>query len=262
MAEKKGLGIKKKAFLGCVILGLILFFSSVISVYEFTSMNKYVADVITDNIKSIDSARDLLNAAENHNLTLMASLEAEFDEIGQNNDDGLVSKFADIQSLFVTPKEKAAADSVLYAYAAYMQVASEAEEMWQFDKFVRRDWFFNRLQPVYLKFREYLNTLTIVSENTLIANSQSLQHNYHRSIMPAFISLILSLVLVLLFNYYLNAYIINPLLKVNKNIKAYRQFGKKYDVKLDSADEIAELNENVKDLIDLNQSYKKHLENK
>lgn len=262
MTEKKGLGIKKKAFLGCVILGLVLFFSSVISVYEFMTMNRYVTDVITENVRSIDSARDLLNAAENHNLTLMACLDDESMDYDPSNDRKLVAKFTDIQSLFSTAQEKMSADSVMIAFATYMQVASEAEEMWQFDKLVRRDWFFNRLQPVFLKFREYLSSLTITSENNLISNSQSLQHNYHRSIMPAFISLILSLVLVFLFNYYLNAYLVNPLLKVNKNIKTYRQFGKKYDVKLDSDDEIAELNANVKDLIDLNQSYKKHLENK
>jgi len=262
MSVKKGLGIKKKALLGCVILGLILLFSSVISIYEFMKMNKYVADVITENIKSIDSARGLLNAAENHNLTLMASLDEESFATERENDRGIASQFVEIGELFTTPQEKLAADSVMIAYAAYMQVASEAERMWEFDSIARRDWFFNRLQPVYLKFRDYLSALTIVCEDTLISNSQSLQNNYHRSIMPAFISLILSLILVLLFNYYLNAYLINPLLKVNRNIKSYRQFGKKYELKIDSDDEIAELNDNVKDLIDLNQSYKKHLEKK
>lgn len=262
MANKKGLGIKRKALLGCIVLGLILLFSSVISIYEFSSMNKYVTDVIADNIKSIDTARELLNAAESHNLTLMACIDADLDGLEKATNDGIAAKFADVRNSFVTTQEKAAADSVMYAYAAYMQVVGEADEVWLLDGYMRRDWFFNRLQPVYIKFRDYIRNLTVVCEDTLITNSQNLQSNYHRSIMPAFISLILSLVLVLLFNYYLNQFFINPLLKVNKDIKAYRQFGKKYDRKLDSGDELAELNDNVKDLIDLNQSYKKQLEKK
>lgn len=262
MGKNKGLGIKKKALLGCIVLGLILLFSSVISVYEFNSMNRYVTDVIADNIKGIDTARELLNAAENHNLTLMSCIDADFESLDNSANRDLAAKFTDIRNSFVTNQEKAAADSVMYAYAAYMQVVGEASDVWMLDGYMRRDWFFNRLQPVYIKFRDYIRNLTAVCEDTLITNSQNLQSNYHRSIMPAFISLILSLLLVLLFNYYLNRFFINPLLKVNKGIKTYRQFGKKYDWKIDTGDELAELNENVKDLIDLNQSYKKQLEKK
>ena len=256
MAGKKGLGIKSKTRLGCVILGLILLFSSVISIYEFRTMNKYVTDIITDDIKCMDSARQLLEVAQKHNISLMEGLENDSFEA----DTLIEGSFKDLKEIFVTERQKTAVDSVMYAYVAYMQVASEAEELWTFDKFIRRDWFFNRLQPVFITFRGYLNDLSIECENALVQDSQNLQHNYHRSIMPAVISLILSLLLVMLFNYYLNYYLINPLLKVNRNIKSYRQFGKKYDVKLDSTDEIAELNENVKDLIDLNQSYKKHIQ--
>ena len=262
MGKGKSFGIKKKALLGCIVLGLILLFSSVISVYEFRSMNKYVTDVIADNISGIDAARDLLNATENHNLTLMSCIDSDLDSFDKTSNEVFAAKFADVRDTFVSAKEKAAADSVMYAYAAYMQVVGEADGVWLQDSFARRDWFFNRLQPVYIKFRDYIRALNVVCEDTLITNSKNLQSNYYRSIMPAFISLLLSLLLVLLFNYYLNQFFINPLLKVNRGIKAYRQFGKKYDIKVDTGDELAELNETVKDLVDLNQSYKKQLEKK
>ena len=260
MANSKGIGIKRKVFLGCIVLGMILFFSSLIAVYEFSKMNNYVSDVIAENIQSINSARKLLDVAESHNRTLMGNIEKDLVDIDNITDNSFADSFSEIRSDFVTPQEQAAADSVMYAYAAYMQVVGEAEEVWMFDQVYRRDWFYTRLQPVYMKFRDYILRLTVVSEDSLISNSQNVQDAFHRSIMPAMISLIFGLVLVLLFNYYLNYYLINPVLRITKGIEGYRLFGKRYDVKVDSTDEIAELNGTVKDIIDLNDSYKNHLD--
>ncbi|MDD2294196.1 MAG: methyl-accepting chemotaxis protein, partial [Bacteroidales bacterium] len=146
-----------------------------------------------------------------------------------------------------------------YAYTAYMQIVREAEDVWLNDDDVRKDWYFNRLQPVYWRLRDYIRELTKVSQDALIANSQSLQTGFYRSIMPALVSVILGIILVLLFNYFMNYYLINPILKITKGIKDYRQFDKSYDVDLDTDDELADLNHSVKDVVDLNQSLKRRL---
>ena len=258
MANSKGIGIKRKVFLGCIVLGMILFFSSLIAVYEFSKMNNYVSDVIAENIQSINSARRLLDVAEKCNLSLIDKIENDT-SIDGVRDNAFASTFSEVRKDFITQKEQSAADSVMIAYAVYMQVAGEAGQAWESDQ-ERNEWFYNRLEPVYMKFRDYILRLTAVSEDSLISNSQNVQDAFHRSIMPAMISLIFGLVLVLLFNYYLNYYLINPVLRITKGIKGYRLFGKRYDVKVDSTDEIAELNGTVKDIIDLNDSYKNHLD--
>ncbi len=260
MAKSKGMGIKRKVFLGCIVLGMILFLSSLSSVYEFSKMNDYVSEEIAENIASIDSARKLLEVAESQNAALMSAIDGDYKSLDSLDNNAFSAALSRAGETFLTQDEKSAADSVMYAFSAYMQVAGEAQDVWMYDTYFRRDWFFNRLQPVYLKFRDYIIKLTEVCEDSLITNSQSLQDAFHRSIMPPMISLILGLLLVLLFNYYLNYYVINPVLKVTKGIKGYRQFGKKYDVRIDSNDEIAELNENVRDVIDLNQSYRNQFE--
>ena len=168
----KTLGIKRKVFLGCIVLAVILFFSSLISIFEFVRMNRYVSGVIADNISSINTARELLSVSEQYNISLMNGLVLENDEeleaLPIAPQEELVSSFENLSKRFVTPQERAAADSVLFAYAAYMQVVSEAEQMWQQDYTERQHWFFNRLQPVYLKFRGYMMQLTSISQDALI----------------------------------------------------------------------------------------------
>ena len=51
---KQPMGIRRRVLLGCIVLCLILFASSLISFFEFGSMNNYVTDVVADNIRSIN----------------------------------------------------------------------------------------------------------------------------------------------------------------------------------------------------------------
>ena len=113
------------------------------------------------------------------------------------------------------------------------------------------------MQPVYAKLKAYIEKLTNDSQDALIHNSQSLQDNFYRSLMPGLISALLGFLMVLLFNYYLNHYLINPILKITRGIKGYLSFNKKYEVKIESNDELAELNDSVNDIIDINKSAKK-----
>ena len=260
----KSLGIKRKVLIACIVLAAILFFSSLISIFEFSRMNRYVSGVIADNIRSINTARELLSISEQYNISLMNGLVLENDEqleelpVGPQEE--LVSSFENLSKRFVTPQERAAADSVLYAYAAYMQVVSEAQEMWRQDYTERQHWFFNRLQPVYLKFRGYMMRLTSISQDALIESSQDVREGTYRSLMPGLVSVLVGLILILLLNYYLNYYLVNPLLKITNGIKGYRYHGRNYSVKLENNDELAELNEAVGDIVDQNQAYKRELE--
>ncbi len=260
----KKLGIKRKVLLGCIVLAIILFFSSLISIFEFTKMNRYVSGVIADNIRSINAARELLSVSEQYNIDLMNGLVLEGSNRPESasieREEELISSFENLSRSFVTPQEQASADSVLYAYAAYMQVVAEADQMWEHDYAERQHWFFNRLQPVYLKFRGYMMQLTSVCQDALIESSQDIREGTYRSLMPGLVSVLVGMIMVLLFNYYLNYFLINPLLKITGGIKGYRYYGRSYAVKLDNDDELEELNEAVGDIVEQNQSFKKELE--
>ncbi len=260
MANFRYMGIKRKVLLGCIVLALILLISSSISMFEFTRMNDHVTELISDNTKSIEISRELLAKAEEYNLRLMHLVVGEVAEesIEVINDDEFISFFSGIRESFVTEQDKANADSVMYAFTAYMHVVREASDIWFISSDdIRKEWYFNRLQPVYAKLNAYIAKLTNDSQDALILNSQSLQDNFYRSLMPGLISALLGFLMVLLFNYYLNYYLINPLLRISHGIKGYLSFNKNYDVKVEGKDELAELNDRVKDIVDINKSAKK-----
>ena len=63
--------------------------------------------------------------------------------------------------------------------------------------------------------------------------------------------------LIFLFNYFVNYYILTPLIKIGRGISLYLKAGKRYDLKLENDDELAELNDNVAQLIDSNRQLQK-----
>ena len=254
--------IKRKVRAGFTVLAFILFFSSIVSLYEFTRMNRVLSHQIEENVKSVNVARDLIMLTEEYNLEVFNSLsqstaltpdqfhasykanfEKEFGETMEDMRQSFTSR--------TTFSEKNYADSVLLAYTAYMQVLREAQDLKEEEPQARQEWYFNRLQPFYIKLRDYIQGLTNASQQALIGNSQKIDATFYRSITPAIASVVVGLLIVLLFNYFINFYLINPLIKISKGISGYRNYRKSYTVDIaNKDDELAQLNQNVNDLIE------------
>ena len=262
--RKSSVGRKVRA--GFAVIAFILFFSSIVSLYEFTRMNRVLTQQIGDNVNSVNIGRDLIMLTEDYNLGVLnaiseyeggeEALSAEQIHPAQNA--RFVEEFSETMEEMrqsftsrTTYNERNLADSVLLAYTAYMQVLSEGREIVQEDPMTRQEWYFERLQPYYVKLRNYIQSLTNASQDALIDNSKKVDATFYRSITPAIASVVVGLLLVILFNYFISFYIINPLVKISKGIQGYRSYRKDYNVEVDNnGDEIDQLNSNVRDIIE------------
>ena len=266
--------IKRKVGAGFTVLAFILFFSSIVSLFEYTRMNRVLTHQIEENVNSVNIARELIILTEDYNMGVLDAMsEPDFDggfvtggpanatnavfikEFGQTMED-MRRSFTQM----TTFKEKNYADSVLLAYTAYMQVLRESRDLdaKNADFQTRQDWYFDRLQPFYMKLRNYIRSLTNASQQALLENSQRVDETFYRSITPAIASVVVGLLVVILFNYFINFYLINPLIKINKGIQGYRNFRKDYTVSVDNnGDELDQLNSSVSDIIEDHKSVHK-----
>lgn len=254
-------GIRSKVFLGSAIIMAMLLLSVLISFLEFGRMNRYLSNLISRNILSVDLSRNLLNQYEKFNSDFFQIWSSDNMEesplslLSDNFDD----EFARLQKTLETEKEKTMADSVRYAYSAYKQVVIESETLWMASKEVRTEWYFSKIQVVFEKFRAYLQRLSDSSQLALTDNYDNLQDSYYRSTMPGIVSMGACVLLVILFCYFLNIYIIVPVLKISKGVRTYRNTNKTYDVDFDNGgDQIHELNDNVKELLAEHKSFVKN----
>lgn len=265
-AEKRRVrSIKRKVGAGFTVLAFILFFSSIVSLFEYARMNRVLTQQISENVNSVNIARDLIMLTEDYNMGVLDAMSepdyegaivtggpadaanAEFIKEFDKTMEDMRRSFTQSTSF----KEKNYADSVLLAYTAYMHVLRESVDMQGAGFQERQDWYFDRLQPFYMKLRNYIRNLTNASQQALVANSQKVDETFYRSITPAIASVVVGLLVVMLFNYFLNFYLINPLIKINKGIIGYRNFRKDYTVEVDNnGDELDQLNDNVRFIIE------------
>lgn len=246
------MAIKKKISLGLVMIGAILLVSSAISIYEFIRMRNTVSNLINDNIASINTARLMLEVSDEYNFDLLQSLgdESNILKLKDKNDTRFSNYLNGVKEKFTTEKEREYADSVLFAYSTYMIIMNDAPSVWQGDYSGRRNWYFNKLHPVYMKLRGYLQELTLTSQNALAENSLTMTDSFYRSIMPGVVAVAVGIILVLLFNYFLNFYFIKPMMRISEGISEYIQRKKSYVVQVDTDEDIKALNENVKELVE------------
>ncbi len=246
------MGIRKKIFLGFVVIGTVLLLSGVLAIYEFVSMRQSMSNLVSDNIKSINSSYLLLEVTDEYNFALLKSMgDAHSAVIPDNKQD---TRFSDYltELKYTNEREQNMADSVVYAYTAYIHIMKEAPLVWQGNYQGRRSWYFDRMYPVYMKLRGYIQKLTAITQEELAVNSQNLSDSYYRSLMPCVVAVGIGIVLVMLFNYFINFYFIRPILSITKGISNYILYKKSYNVVIENYDELQDLNQNVSELIDAN----------
>jgi len=253
------MGIRRKISLGFVIIGVVLFISSVISVFEFSRMRQTVTHLMKDNINSINTSRLLLELTDEYNFDLLSRVikDSSIKSVEIVPDDRLHKYLGNIRRGFISHEERVVVDSLSKAYLDYISVINSTSDIMLKSLGERTKWYEEELRPVYNNLNKYKKQLGLMTQAALAENAKELQEGYYRSIMPGIIAVGAGLMLVLLFNYFLNIYFISPIILISKGIKNYREYNKSYSVQLENDDELQDLNSDVKSIIDENRNLKR-----
>lgn len=254
------MGIRKKISLGFVVIGAILFLSSIIAIFEFNRMRHSVTNLMQDNINSINTSRTLLELTDEYNYMLLSSviLDSTLNPAEVVFDKRFEVYIDNIKSKFTSEEESAVADSLSVAYNRYLKEIGLASKIMTLSVKARKEWYHNKLRPVYENLKMYKRKLGLLTQGALAKNTSELQAGFYRSIMPGIISVAAGIILVMLFNYFINLYFISPILLISRGLKSYKEFNKSYIVQFDNNDELQELNSEIKALIDEHKNLKKH----
>lgn len=249
--------IRKKVYLAAVVISVILTLSAGVAYLEFSRMSRYVSTFIAKNVECINSSNELIELCEGINQDILKNDDSILRRVGDSEEmDVQFQSYVDLISSNITvDSENHYVDSVRYAYAAYMQVVNGVEDMTFEDYSEKVSWYKERVETVYLKLKDYLQTLSSLSQDILSSNYDELSDRYYRSIMPAVLSIGASIVMVILFVYFLNIFVLTPILRIYGGLKDYREFNRSYNVSFDKGgDQVQELNEMVREIVEENKS--------
>ncbi|MDD2538079.1 MAG: MCP four helix bundle domain-containing protein [Bacteroidales bacterium] len=249
------MGISNKINLGFLVVGFVLFLASLVSIFEMGRIRRSVGDVITVNVDNINISSQLLEVTDQNIFALLSQIGITPDSVLQlesiYDDERFDRYLQSTRSTFSTGEEKALTDSIMFAYAAYMQILNEAPALWQESGYLqRREWYSSRLYPTYSRLRKYVQDLISLEQRLLHDNTRLIQDGFYRSMMPGVIAVASSILLLFLLSYFIRIYLIQPIRQIRTGVKNTLLFRKKYQVKLPADDELADLNESVAKLCD------------
>lgn len=253
------LSLREKLTLSLSAIAVVLLVSSIISVLEYRRMSTYVSGIIADDIRNIHVAQNLLNLVDDYNLNILAVIGDE--------DLNTLPDFDQQQFVFACDSLKGAlsgdtmlpmTDSVLYAFSAYMLTSLELESILSSDE-DSRNWYFDRLQPVFHRMRDYMEDLSDVLYDQLQLNSQEFDRGFYRSIIPSSVAVVVGILLIILLLFFILSYYIRPLYKMLAALDDYRSVGKKYNLDFDGDDQLTELNGGIRELADENRQLRRRL---
>jgi len=256
--------MKTKITLALLAIAVTLLVSSVISVLEYSNMSNYVSELIAGNIKNINAAQKLANSTNEYNLQILAIIGDDSNNRLPDFDQQQFVNYCDSLRADLaqgSANEAHLADSVMYSYSAYMLTSLELPDVILSPFTNTRDWYFDRLQPVYNRLRGDIDNLSTAIYKNLQVNSETFDRGFYRSVIPGSVAVGTGLLLVLLLLFYLLAYYANPIYKMLRSLDNYRSLGKKYEYTFDGDDELSKLNEGIREITADNQLLRKRIKN-
>lgn len=242
------MGIRTKIMLGFIILASMLFLSGSISIFELTKLGHAVKGLIYDNYRSIDYSRNMLDALEKQEKSLLL--------FAQGDSTKAFKKYYDSQKIFLanidsatqnlTLKEELAfIDSVRFSYSNFQ---AKSEEIFRSPNF-SLDIYLNEVYPLVIKTNKQVKNLITINQRGLFNSAAFLEASAQRAILPGLIVILTSLIFTFVFTYLVHHYFVSPIIRLTKGINDYVKFNKPFDVPLETKDELSNLKQSIINLI-------------
>ncbi len=247
------MGIRKKILLGFVAIGFILLLSGVVAIFEMTKLTDLISGLLTNNIKTITATNTIEQVVmrQNHVIYNITQDELYLHEFDYTEDTAIISKQIDfINSNITVAGEEPLANKLQTEYQTYQTFLSKVSGVMEQEREQRIAWYLT-YEKSFMSLIATASEITELNQDALLDNAIKLEGNYYRMIMPAIIAIIAGVFMILFFNYFINAYFINPVVQIKESIKSFLSSRIPYNVKVKTNDEINELNEVVKDLTGL-----------
>ena len=110
-------------------------------------------------------------------------------------------------------------------------------------------WYYGNVHQAFLKSKVAVNRLMTLNNKTMYQTASALQNRAGRAIMPGIVAIVSALVFTIIFNFFINLYVILPIKRFTAGIQDYIKSGDQSGLSVDSNDEISDLAKAIRDFI-------------
>lgn len=260
-------GIRGKLIFSLSAIGLVLLISSFITFFEYRSISHHVSELIADNIHSITLVEKISDETSAYNTELgrvlgtrsggempvldIESIDAWCDTLTTlARTDAIRSGVEELRnSLEIYVRESTAINTTSIGFNNVFTGGTGLG-----------DWFYDEFQDKsYRNLRRSLTNLSTEIYTTLELNAERFDNGFYRSIIPEVVAVATGLLLILVLLAFMLSYYVNPLRKMLASLREYRSEGRKYSYEFDGDDELAALNDGIREVCGENQQLRRRI---
>ena len=109
-------------------------------------------------------------------------------------------------------------------------------------------WYLDSVFQAFLQIKATVQQLSDMNDKGMYDAALYLRDKAHRSTMPGIVAMISALVLSLIFSYFVNYFMVSPIIRITRGIRSFLESGTPFEVHIETADEIRELAVSITDL--------------
>ena len=269
-------GIRKRVLVSFLSVVVLLFFAGLVSLFELRRVSSDTEEILRASERNLGLAKDMLDAAARQNKAVVHSIvfrQRDYDTV-------LMGSIAEMARTLEVVRREAVEQAYLDTLSASamnvqrltqeflrlqaQRVASEASGRLELRggedslsmKSVEMDfdgarWYAEAYSKAYDKPTGSIKNYMISTQSSLAPRTEQLKRNAYRAVTPVLISLLVMIAIVLMLYYFVSAYLVRPVLAMNKSLGDYLRFGLPFRIKAEVKDEVAELKDRIDDVIQL-----------
>lgn len=267
-------GIRKRVLVSFLSVVVLLFFAGLVSLFELRRVSSDTEEILRASERNLELAKDMLDAAARQNKAVVHSVvfrQRDYDTV-------LMASIAELARTLEVVREAAVSEAYLDTLSASVenvqhltqeflrlrtQDEAAADGLKPLDDgdtlamksaaadFDGARWYAASYSKAYDKLTGSIKNYMISTQSSLAPRTEQLKRNAYRAVTPVLISLLVMIAIVLMLYYFVSAYLVRPVLAMNKSLGDYLRFGLPFRIKAEVKDEVGELKDRIDDAIQL-----------
>ena len=257
--------IKRRVQLAFTSIILLLVFSGALSLFELERVSHDTEEILLQSKMSTDLAREMVTVLNEQNDAMieMAVIGGSIVDIAPYYKSCVesIERLSDATERARRRMEEIGSPEItdsLLLYTARINdltnsyINGDVHRAISSDTLVCRtphSWYVESYKPLYVNVSKQITKFMTGSESTLGPDVNSLSLTARRAVTPVFLSLVVMIVVALMFYYFLNHYLIKPIIRINRSLGEYLRYRSPFDKDLACRDEIKSLRDRIVILI-------------
>ena len=236
------MGIRTKILSGFLILAGMLFLAGGWSIYELITIGTSVQRLLDDNYKSINAARLMIEALEREDsaiLLLQSGNQDEGRKIIESADLSFQQGFRTAKKNITIHGESVNIDNIERAYNTFKGLWIKPLVENTYERSL--GWYFDKVHPRFLDVKSEVETLMSLNDKAMYQTASNLKSRAHKALMPGIVAVLTALVFSIMFNYFVNYYLVRPIVMITNGIQNFLKTGTSFQVRIETKDELHSL---------------------